>query len=232
MVLPPKKNRLRISSGILIFSLILFVAQSAFGQQDTTKRPSGTHVVFSLDSRSTIIDREHITINGAWTGIEFGKIHHKFTVGYYWLKYGASQKIIDLHKKLAEIINLSSYTKTDVFFVSLGYWYPLIHNQKWILSIPVELGIGKETANYHRVTDDSGVGKSNTVFSPVQGGIYGEFHATKWAGLFSQVGYRNTFSSIGFRERFRGPYYSYGLTVYPDAFFKAFKARKNKSRTK
>ncbi|MBB5636884.1 hypothetical protein HDF26_001710 [Pedobacter cryoconitis] len=224
----------------LVISLLLFLINPASGQEPVDKnqstiqppteplpadkKESNAHVVFSLDSRSTIINKTHVKIYGAWTGLEFGKKHHKITLGYYWLNYGLASAGTGSNQH-SSIFDLSAYTKTDVFFLSLGYWYPLVHTKKWVLSFPLELGIGKESASYFRSQDNFSQGKANTPFIPVQAGFYAEYHATPWAGVFTQIGYRNTVSSIGFRENFRGTYYSYGVTIYPGAIIALFKKK-------
>jgi hypothetical protein len=174
-----------------------------------------THFVIGLDSRSTIIEKRHININGALAGISFGKKSHTITLGYYWLGYNAANRLIDFHKNLAQSINLSYYTPTDVQFVSLAYWYPIIKNKKWTFSVPIEFGVGTESRQYRKLSNDHTLGNGYFSFEPYQIGTYTEYKLTPWVGLSTQLGYRNAISKGDFKKRFGGMYYSYGLTVYP-----------------
>lgn len=203
--------------------LILFTYFPVWAKPDSTSNAKNIRFVMSLDSRSTIIDRRHIRINGILSGVSFGEKSHKITVGYYWLGYDASQRLINWHKKLSQSINLSYYTKTDVQFVSFAYWYPLLKNHKWTVSIPVEMGIGQETAHYRQLINDNPIKNKNFHLEPYQIGLYGEYRITPWAGLDAQFGYRNAISDGHFRKRFAGIYYSYGITVYPGTIYQDLK---------
>ncbi len=180
--------------------------------------------MLSLDTRSTIIDRRHVRINGAMTGVSFGQKNHKITVGYYWLAYNAAKRLIDWHKNLAHSVNLSYYTKTDVAFVSFAYWYPLLKKNKWSVSVPLELGIGHETSNYLAISNDISLNHKHFRFVPYQAGLYAEYHLTPWAGLSAQVGYRNSLAENHFRKHFSGMYYSYGVCLYPGTIYTDLKS--------
>ncbi|WP_439559242.1 hypothetical protein [Dyadobacter sp.] len=212
----------KVFSILILAVLLLPAAPCRAGQSDSIARAS-IHGVLSLDSRSTIIEGKHITINGILGGIAFGRGQHKLTLGYYWLSYGAKQRLIDLHKSHAHRINLEYYTRTDVGFASLAYWFPLYRNPRWTVYIPVETGLGSESANYRRISDDAQLGSGHFYFVPYQLGAYGEFKATPWVGFGLQIGYRNAARQTVFREHFEGPYYSYGLTFYPDRIYSDLK---------
>ena len=204
------------------FLLLLFTFHAS-AKPDSTAKNRNIHFVLTLDSRSTFIDQHHVRINGGLTGISFGEKYHKVTIGFYWLGYNASRRLITWHKKLSQSFNLSYYTKTDVWFVSTAYWYPIIRSNKWTLSVPIEVGVGTETANYRQLMNDATVKDKNFSFVPYQIGAYGEYRVTPWAGLDAQFGYRNAISQGHFRKRFAGIYYSCGLTVYPGTIYKDIK---------
>jgi hypothetical protein len=209
------RTYLLLYAGLFAFTSYGFAADS-----DSVSTSNNTpRFVLSLDTRSTIIDRRHVRINGVLSGVSFGKRSHKITVGYYWLGYNASKRLIDWHKSLAHSINLSYYTKTDVAFVSFAYWYPLLKTKRWTVSIPVELGAGRETSNYRELSDDSAINNKHFSFAPYQAGVYGEYRVTPWAGLSAQVGYRNALSESHFRRHFSGVYYSYGICLYPGTIY-------------
>lgn len=218
------KNAAGLAGSMLLLSL------HCSGWQKDSLPTDASHVrwILSLDARSTVIERKHISINGVLTGTGFGKKGHKLTIGYYWLNYGSKQRLINLHKKLAHSINVSYYTKTDVRFVSLAYWYPLYRDKRWVVSLPAEIGLGQESARYREVSGDGYLGKKDFYFGPCQLGIYGEYRVTPWVGLGLQIGYRDAIYRGPFRKHFKGPYYSYGLTFYPDRIYKDLKNHFNR----
>ena len=109
---------MKLEAGLRLFlyvSLSLARHKAAAGaESDTSSVTKNWHYLISMDSRSTIIDGRHIRINGLLTGMSIGEKNHKITLGYYWLGYDASRRLIDWHKKLTQSINLSYYIKTDV----------------------------------------------------------------------------------------------------------------------
>ena len=191
--------------------------------QDSTVQNSKSHFVISLDTRSTIIEGHRVRINGGLAGISFGKKNHKITVGYYWLGYQAAQRLVNWHKHISSSINLSFYTANDVEFVSFAYWFPLVKKDKWTVSFPVEFGVGQETSHYRQIIDDSPISHKHFHFEPYQIGVYGEYRVLPWAGLDAQIGYRNAISQSLFRRHFRGVYYSYGISLYPETLYQDFK---------
>jgi hypothetical protein len=205
---------------VMTLCVVKSPAQSSSATEDSTaKKPNRVRWILSLDSRSTIIEKKNITINGALGGISFGEKSHKITLGYYWLNYDGRQRLVSLRKSMARRFNLSYYTKTDVSFLSLAYWYPLHKSKKWMVYLPGELGIGQESAHYRHISDDGYIGKKDFYFAPFQVGVYGEYRVTKWAGLDAQVGYRDTLYKGPFRKHFNGVYYSYGFTLYPGTIY-------------
>lgn len=201
-------------------------------EKDSVVINKNPHFVLSLDTRSTIIDHQRIRINGVLSGMTFGEKNHKITVGYYWLGYDAARRLINWRKKLAHSINLSYYTKTDVAFISFAYWLPVIKKNQWTLSVPIEFGFGQESAHYRELTSDNNFDNKHFRFQPFQAGVYCEYRVTPWAGIETQVGYRNAISETSFRRKFAGIYYSYGISLYPGTIYRDYKIWRDKRRAK
>ncbi|OJV21888.1 MAG: hypothetical protein BGO21_25360 [Dyadobacter sp. 50-39] len=191
-----------------------------------------TRLFFNFDARGTFIQHKHINVFGVNAGITFGEKRNRLTAGYYWLGYNAARKLVNWHNIFPDPLNLSYYTATDVRFANFAYWHTAIRNKRWVLSTPLEVGIGNESTRFRDLFDGIKSGSRKDYFIPLQVGVYGEYRALRWAGINSQIGYRNALSSGEFRERFSGFYYSYGINLYPDAIWKDFKKwsrRKSKS---
>lgn len=193
-----------------------------------------TKLFFNFDTRGTFIQRKHINIFGVNAGITYGEKRNRITAGYYWLGYNAAHRLVNWRKILSRTLNLSYYTATDVRFVNFAYWHTAIRNRRWVLSTPLEIGIGNESTRFRDLFDGLATGSRRDYFIPLQVGVYGEYRAFRWAGINSQIGYRNALSSGEFRKRFSGFYYSYGVNLYPETIWKDLKkwsGRKGERRT-
>lgn len=214
---------------VLVFALLLAGSQPVLAQTDSASATSAkARLFFNFDARGTFIQRKHINIFGVNAGISFGEKRNRVTAGYYWLGYNASRRLVNWRNILSKTLNLSYYTATDVRFVNFAYWHTAIRNKRWVLSTPLEIGIGNESTRFRDLFDGLTSGSRKDYFVPLQVGVYGEYRALRWAGINSQIGYRNALSSGPFRERFSGFYYSYGLNLYPDVIWKDFKKWKSR----
>jgi len=171
----------------------------------------------SLDFRNSFIARRPVNVWGANTGIAFGEKRHQVTVGYYWLSYNSLQRFIDLRRDAARRLNLEYYTRTDMAFGSLMYWWNLTNNHQWMVSFPLEVGAGVASAiPIDPRTDVAQQVATRNFFMPVQLGIYTQWRASRWVGLSGQLGYRHSMFRTNLDQHYDGAYYSAGLTFYPE----------------
>jgi hypothetical protein len=206
------------------------VAQDAASPQSAVADQSKAKLFFNFDTRGTFIQHKHINVFGVNAGITFGEKRNRLTAGYYWLGYNAARRLVNWRKILPNPLNLSYYTATDVRFANFAYWHTAIRNKRWVLSMPLEIGIGNESTRFRDLFDGVVSGSRKDYFIPLQVGVYGEYRAFRWAGINTQVGYRNALSSGEFRERFSGFYYSYGINLYPEAIWQDFKKWSRKKK--
>ena len=214
---------------ILLCTCLVFCSCSLWAQKATCSTTK-TAFLFNLDSRNTFINHKRINIWGLRAGVSFGKRQHRLTLGYYWLGYNASNNLIRWKKVLSPTIDLDKIRQTDVQFLSLAYWYPILKTPKWILSAPVEIGIGKKSSHYKDFFEDLIMRRRERYFQPFQLGLYAEHRLTPWAGLNLQAGYRNAMSKGNIQHKFGGVYYSYGMTLYPETIMKDLKMWRAKRR--
>ncbi|WP_128546824.1 hypothetical protein [Larkinella soli] len=171
---------------------------------------------FNLDFRTSFLEKRRVNVWGVNAGIEYGAKRHQVTLGYYWLNYAVYLRLIDWRRDAARRINLDYYTRTDLWFLSLLYWYNLTNNRRWKVSIPVEVGGGVAYAMPRDLTRDLPVDRTRRdFFVPVQVGGYGQWKATRWVGFSVQMGYRYSVFQTAIDQNFNGIYYSFGITVYP-----------------
>lgn len=199
------------------------IVKDTVSAQGTIAAQNKTRLFFNFDARGTFIQHKHINVFGVNAGITFGEKRNRLTAGYYWLGYNAARRLVNWRKILPNPLNLSYYTATDVRFANFAYWHTAIRNKRWVLSTPLEIGIGNESTRFRDLFDGVTSGSRKDYFIPLQVGVYGEYRAFRWVGFNSQIGYRNALSSGEFRKRFRGFYYSYGVNLYPEAIWQDFK---------
>jgi len=224
-------NNVSLAKIACLCTLFILFSCPLRAQQDTSLilkyKPA---FLFNLDSRNTFIDHKRINIWGLRAGISFGKKLHRITLGYYWLGYNGSHNLIHWRKGFSPTINLSNMKQTDVQFLSLAYWFPVLKTPKWTLLAPVEIGLGKQSSHYKDFFEDLIMRRKERYFQPFQLGFYAEHRLTPWAGLNVQVGYRNALSKENTGKKFGGIYYSYGLTLYPGTIYKDLKKWNKKKK--
>jgi hypothetical protein len=183
-----------------------------------TARPQYARLkpAFNLDFRDSFLERQHVNVLGVNAGIEFGVKRHQLTLGYYWISYATYLRLIDWRRDAAQRINLDYYTRSDMWYLSLLYWWNMTNNKRWLVSIPVELGGGVAYALPLNLAKDTPIDRTHrSFFVPVQAGVYTQWRASRWAGLSAQVGYRLSVFQTAIDQNFNGSYYSIGITIYP-----------------
>lgn len=179
------------------------------------KRPAITPA-FNLDFRDSFLERQHVNVWGINAGIEFGVKRHQLTLGYYWINYATYLRLIDWRRDAAQRVNLGYYTRTDMWFMSLLYWWNMTNNRRWMVSLPVELGGGVAYAIPLNLSQNAQIDRSHhDFFVPLQAGAYAQWKATRWLGLSAQIGYRVAVFQTAIDQNFNGSYYSIGVTIYP-----------------
>lgn len=186
---------------------------------------------FNLDFRNSFLKQQPVNVWGVNAGIQFGAKRHELTLGYYWLSYATYLRLIDWRRNAAQRINLGYYTRTDLWFISLLYWRNITNNQRWVISVPVEIGGGVAYALPHDLRQDNPIDRTKRdFFIPIQVGTYAQWKATRWVGVSAQLGYRYSIFRSDIKQNFNGTYYSVGVTVYPALFIDLWKAITKKAR--
>lgn len=171
----------------------------------------------NLDVRNSFIARRPINVWGVNAGVVFGEKRHQLTAGYYWLSYATYQRFITWRRDAALRLNLRYYTRTDMSYGSLMYWWNLRNNRQWTISLPLEVGAGLASAIPTDPRTEVPVGTARRdFFMPVQVGTYGQWKATRWIGLSAQLGYRHSVFRTNLKEHYDGLYYSVGTVLYPE----------------
>ncbi|GAB4018930.1 hypothetical protein [Spirosoma koreense] len=205
-----------IAVGLLTF-LLLTPRLDSIPSADTLQfKRAKIRPTFNLDFRDSFLERQHVNIWGLNAGIELGEKRHQLTLGYYWISYATYLKLIDWRRDAARRINLNYYTRTDLWFMNLMYWWNITNNKRWLISVPAEIGGGVAYALPTRLSTETVIDRTKRSFLvPVQLGAYAQWRGTRWVGLSAQIGYRISVFQTAINQNFNGSYYSIGVTVYP-----------------
>lgn len=174
---------------------------------------------FNIDFRNSFLARQRVNVWGVNAGIKFGAKRHQLTLGYYWINYATYLRLINWRRSAARRVNLSYYTRTDLWFTSLLYWCNITNNRRWMISVPLEVGGGVAYSLPRDLRQDTPIDRTHRdFFVPLQAGGYVQWKATRWIGLSGQIGYRYSVFQTDVNQNFNGTYYSVGATVYPALF--------------
>lgn len=205
-----------LSACLLLFSLLTARPDSVAPSDTDWSAHFRLKPAFNLDFRDSFLERQHVNVWGVNAGIEYGSKRHQLTLGYYWINYATYLRLIDWRRNAAQRINLDYYTRTDMWYVSLLYWWNMTNNKRWMISIPVEVGGGVAYALPLNLSQNMPIDRSRRdFFVPVQAGAYAQWKATRWVGLSAQLGYRVSVFQTAIDQNFNGSYYSIGVTIYP-----------------
>lgn len=179
------------------------------------KRLTAVKPAFNIDFRNSFLQHQPVNVWGVNAGIQYGRKRHQLTLGYYWLTYATYLRLINWQRDAAKRINLSYYTRTDLWFLNLLYWRNFTNNQRWMVSLPVEVGGGVAYAMPHDLKADTVVDRTRkNFFVPIQLGGYVQWKASRWVGLNAQMGYRYALFRTDINQQFNGLYYSIGVNIY------------------
>ncbi len=174
-----------------------------------------------LDSHNSFISNSRAKILGVKIGINYGNRLH-FGIGYNELY--PSAKDFD---KLVYFLNSNNLPDSAIAILKLFYFsshveYVYYQNQRWQLSIPIQMGIGKTFYQY-KLSGEKKEMESTTVFI-YEPAISVEYKLAKWFGIGADVGFR--FIVTDYRrlnQKFNSPTYAFKLLIYYNEIYKSFK---------
>lgn len=204
--------------------LFLFVGSRSFSQEyslrDTFKiymaqKPS---LYFSFDGRNSFVRDQPAIIDGLRMGLSFGgKI--RLLAGMYILRNPIVREYI-----YAPFTPRMEYRKqtNDFRYVSLTCDYVLYNQNRWKLSLPVQLGYGFGS-RVERNVSGTVREQHSFPFVPLEAAFSASFKPLPWFFLSAGLGYRYALFSSKVSYDFSAPIYSYGLGIDVDYFWTRYR---------
>ncbi|GAA4402129.1 hypothetical protein GCM10023187_17030 [Nibrella viscosa] len=223
------------------FIIAWFCTLTSFGQlrSDTLEQPDPAPIVSlpsGLDRLTAGLDRRFlflkdtkdldglnrlIRVNGVRVGLWL-TTRHQVGIGYSFIRQPLQQ-----HNLLAEPVSFKAGLRRLNFFTV--YYEPfLIRNDRWDVSLPVDIGWG--TSRYEFATESvRGTLVKTGNFIPVGAGVsvtaklpaLPKCKALRWLGINAYAGYRTTLKKDfpGSQVAYRGFFYSVGPTFFLGRFW-------------
>lgn len=168
-----------------------------------------------LDNRQTFLRNRPVEIFGYFAGIRLhGK--HALGLGYYHLPLDNKNSFLRRFNTGTSGAVLKDF---DVRFFSLFYAFTIQNNRYFRVQFPIEAGFGEIESSKPSPGSESGRLREFGNMGHVHLGADFSIKLCRWGGLNATFGYRKVFKSELFQGQLDGIYYSYGLSIYFDAFW-------------
>ena len=192
---------------LIFFSLLLFgsvVKAQSFEQELKDAVKTSPKFEFRMDSRHSFINQKGVKTAGIKVGVQFAD-KLSFGLGYnqLWSPLQNQIKVNGIETKVSlGFSNISPYVE-----------YVFFRDNKWELSIPVQLGFGR---SFYK--NESGFGekklRSEFVLS-YEPAITVQYRVFKYFGAGLGIGYRfMVVSNSQLEEKFTSPVYIFKTTIY------------------
>lgn len=185
-----------------------------------------TQVLPSLgwDTRLSFISADKIAFKGVRVGIRLGEKRHRLTASYRWFSF--AEHIGLLREPWYRMrINPRYFTQQDGFFYGISYQHILLDTYRFALGVVTDLGWGATYNEALSFRENTQIFKRNDRFIPCQLGIYGEFKATRFVGVTTQIGYRWVMN-YPLQPKINDLYLGIGSRWYLGSMYRSVRTRK------
>lgn len=225
----------------IVCFLLIVITQNVMAQQPTIIEESNgkddkiKKIVAQLDTRSTFINTNPVSIWGGLLGLEVDK-KHQYSIGLY----SSFNKPEEFYFTNSIGRRFHEFGVFNIQYLSLGYQLTFFDKHNVLMSIPFEAGFGLGRATVKLSWLDNNIlnNYETTKFSkyvPIQVGYEIEWKLIKWLSLRAQTGYRETVltKTLNGKEsniNYSGFYYSYGLRIYFGKLYRAIQSKKREKK--
>lgn len=182
---------------------------SAQGTVDGTdvRRKADFKILLNLDARRTVVFDEPVRFFGLRVGAQ--RHNDILAIGYY----GFDNPWIDHSVPLPEVGRDTTDLRSTLNYGALTYERVLLENKRWMLSVPVMVGIGHVDIAYRDTTGVFLPYAKREVW-PLEGGVRAAYKVFFWLYIQGGVGYRKVLTDEFLADRvYTGVTWNYGLSL-------------------
>ena len=171
--------------------------------------------VFGLNSKTTTVSGDPYKTIRLFTGVEYNR-KIRFEAAFNYMPLPAVN--VTYRNNTDTLLETS-----DLKYFGLQTEYTFLRKNRWVLSYPIQLGIGQNRYT-ERVNGNLSVVRKKPVV-PIELGANAVYLFTDWFGIKAGMGVRlslgKSFSTLS------GSYYNLGLALYAGELYKQAQAKRN-----
>jgi hypothetical protein len=168
-----------------------------------------------LSGKYSIVQGKPNGISGVYGGAAFGE-KFKTWAGFYWMNDPLSEEIYDPSQPNLGVLN-TKYEHMRYFSVAAEYAF--LHRDKWKLSVPIQLGVGRAREWYVSKFDKSIFNKTKKPVFPLEVGFNAQYMFFDWLGAKAGLGTRFALGK-GTSAVYSGPYSTIGILFYFEPLYR------------
>ncbi len=175
-------------------------------------------LIGGLSGKYSLVKGKPNKITGLYLGGEFDK-RAKAWAGIYWMRDPIEDWIRDERFLAANTPVYKYKTEGRMTYLSVGLETRILHGEKWKVSVPVQVGIGRVKEKWYYVPSGSLYKKEQIALLPIEAGVNAEYMIIEWLGLGAGLGTRLTIGKETI-ARYSGPYANLGIVVLLGVLYK------------
>jgi hypothetical protein len=208
----------------IFFSIILFsisLLSKAQPTLDTIKYvlKQKPQLFGELDSRNSFISNSRAKVVGGKIGLNYGSRLY-LGLGYSQLSQPAKNFDKEIYYTNSNQLPDSIKATLKFFYFSVCAEYVYYQTKHWLLSIPLQLGVGKTDYQYSILNQKKESEKSLAfVYEPA---ISVQYKFVKWVGVGVDIGFR--FMATDYKklnQKFNSPTYAFNFILYYSELYKS-----------
>lgn len=206
-------------------AFVLLGCSSVFSQVNTPEQAMKAlskepEPVGGLTGKTTYYVQEPATLSGLYGGVDFDGIVCLTASVNFVRRKNAPVVLRDKSYPGQKLLEYSSYRMS---YLGLGAEYVFYRSKRWKLSVPLETGIGRYKIEKEFQADPLlpvVFDRESGIIIPFEGGFSASFYIWDWLALKAMLGNRITMGGGDANAVFSGPYWQYGILVFPSALYK------------
>jgi len=168
-----------------------------------------------LSGKYSIIEGKPNGISGVYIGAAFGE-KFKTWAGYYWMNDPLTEQLVDPSKPNLGFVS-TKYQHMRYF--SFASEYAFLHMNRWKLSLPVQVGVGRAREWNISNFDKSIFNETKKPVFVLEVGFNAQYMFFDWLGAKAGLGTRFALGN-GTSAVYSGPYSTLGILFYFEPLYR------------